>query len=296
MGRVFLVYAPGVGANPWLERRVLNYAHQGGAREAPSSTLFALRHAVAAGADALELDVHASSDGVVMVCHDATVDRTTATSGAIAQLSYDELRTLDNAYWWVPGEVVAHDRDAADYVHRGKAPGDAAFGIATLRDVLTEFAGVFLNLDIKQTAPTVAPYEHLVADLLREFGRSDDVIVASFDDRATDAFSAIAPDVSTSCGTVVTAAVWQAVRDDAPLPATRHHALQVPAAAGGNVIVDARFVTRAHEHGLAVHVWTIDDPAEMERLIDLGVDGVMTDRPSALEAVLQRRGVAYSGQ
>src|SRR5204863_5412261 len=74
--------------NPWLDRRVLNYAHQGGAREAPSSTLFALRQAVAGGADALELDVHATADGTVMVCHDATVDRTTPASGAIAELTY----------------------------------------------------------------------------------------------------------------------------------------------------------------------------------------------------------------
>jgi glycerophosphoryl diester phosphodiesterase len=152
---------------------------------------------------------------------------------------------------------------------------------------------VFLNLDIKQTAPAVAPYEQSVADLLREFGRADDVIVASFDDRATDAFAAIAPEVSTSCGTIATAAMWHAVRDDSPLPETRHHALQVPVAAGGNVIVDERFVARAHDHGLAVHVWTIDDAAEMERLVDLGVDGIMTDKPSVLEAVLQRRGVAY---
>src|SRR5205085_3661144 len=101
------------------------------------------------------------------------------------------------------------------------------------------------------------------------------------------------PEVSTSCGTMMTAAIWQAVRDDTALPATRHHALQVPAAIGDTVVVDARFIERAHEHGLAVHVWTIDEPDEMERLIDLGVDGVMTDRPSVLEAILQRRGVAF---
>ena len=279
--------------NPWLDRRVLNYAHQGGAREAPSSTLFALRQAVAAGADGLELDVHATADRAVMVCHDETVDRTTAGSGPIAQLAYADLRTLDNAHWWVPGEVVAPDRRDDEYVHRGKAPKDPSFGIASLRDVLEELPNVFLNLDIKQTAPAVEPYEQLVADLLREFGRTDDVIVASFDDRATDAFSAIAPEVSTSCGTVMTTTIWQAVQDGKALPETRHHALQVPAAIGEIVVVDEQFVERAHDHGLAVHVWTIDEPDEMERLIDLGVDGVMTDRPSVLEAILQRRGVAY---
>jgi glycerophosphoryl diester phosphodiesterase len=279
--------------NPWLDRRILNYAHQGGAREAPSSTLFALRQAVAAGADGLELDVHATADRTVMVCHDATVDRTTAGSGAIAQLAFAELRALDNAHWWVPGEVVAVGRAEDEYVHRGKASQDPSFGIASLRDVLEEFPNTFLNLDIKQTAPAVEAYEQHVADLLREFGRTDDVIVASFDDRATDAFSAIAPEVSTSCGTILTTAIWQAVQDGQALPETRHHALQVPAAVGEIVVVDERFVERAHDHGLAVHVWTIDEPEEMERLLDLGVDGIMTDRPSVLEAILQRRGVAY---
>jgi glycerophosphoryl diester phosphodiesterase len=278
-----------MGTNPWLDRRVLNYAHQGGAREAPSSTLFALRQAVAGGADGLELDVHATADGVVVVCHDATVDRTTQTTGEIARMQHAELRTLDNAHWWVPGEVVAVDRAEHEYVHRGKAPDDPSFGIATLRDVLEEFPDVYLNLDIKQTAPAVEAYEHLVADLLREFGRADDVIVASFDDRATDAFKAIAPEIHTSCGTLATAAIWQAINDDTPLPETPHQALQVPAMVGDIVVVSERFVERAHAHGLAVHVWTIDEPDEMERLIDLGVDAVMTDRPSVLEAILQRR-------
>jgi glycerophosphoryl diester phosphodiesterase len=249
---------------------------------------------VAAGADALELDVHATADRTVMVCHDATVDRTTAGTGAIAQLTYADLGTLDNAHWWVPGEVIAPDRADDEYVHRGKASDDPAFGIASLRDVLEECPHVFLNLDIKQTAPAVEPYEQLVADLLRDFGRTDDVIVASFDDHATDAFSAIAPEVSTSCGTVMTTAIWQAVQDGKALPETRHHALQVPAAIGEIMVVDERFVERAHDHGLAVHVWTIDEPDEMERLVDLGVDGIMTDRPSVLEAILQRRGVAYA--
>lgn len=276
--------------NPWLDRRVLNYAHQGGAREAPSSTLFALRQAVAGGAHGLELDVHATLDRTVMVCHDETVDRTTPASGAIAQFAYADLRNLDNAHWWVPGEVVAPDRADDEYVHRGKALNDPAFGIASLRDVLEEFPDVFLNLDIKQTAPAVEPYEQLVADLLREFGRTDDVIVASFDDRATEAFSAIAPEIHTSCGTIMTTMVWQAVRDDKPLPATHHRALQVPAAIGEIVVVDERFVERAHDHGLAVHVWTIDEPEEMERLIHLGVDGIMTDRPSVLAEILRGRG------
>jgi glycerophosphoryl diester phosphodiesterase len=270
--------------NPWLERRVLNYAHQGGAREAPSSTLFAIRQAIANGADAIELDVHATQDGEIVVCHDPTVDRTTQTSGRLADLTLDRVRQLDNAYWWVPGEVVDHDQPAAAYPHRGKAPADHAFGIATLREVLEEFTDVYLNLDIKQSAPVVPAYEKQVAALLGEFGRTDDVIVASFSDAITDAFSEIAPDIHTSCGTNATAAIYAAVQKGEPLPPTRHVALQVPPTFGDITLVDERFVDRAHDAGLAVHVWTIDEEDQMRRLIDLGVDGVMTDRPSVLTA------------
>ncbi|MBW3614956.1 MAG: glycerophosphodiester phosphodiesterase, partial [Actinobacteria bacterium] len=97
-----------MSTNPWLERRVLNWAHQGGSREGPSSTLFAMRKAVDAGADALELDVHMSADDVLVVCHDATVERTTDGRGAIAELTLSDLKALDNAYWWVPGSVIDH--------------------------------------------------------------------------------------------------------------------------------------------------------------------------------------------
>ncbi|HZQ83741.1 MAG TPA: glycerophosphodiester phosphodiesterase [Acidimicrobiales bacterium] len=274
--------------NPWVARRVLNYAHQGGAREGPSSTLFAMRQALEAGADALELDVHATADGELVVCHDATVDRTTDASGAIADLTLEAVGNLDNAYWFVPGEVVAPGRPDAEYVHRGKAPDDHEFGVATLREVLEAFPGVFLNLDIKQTAPDVKPYEAALAALLREYGRADDVIVASFLDHATDAFSQVAPEISTSFGTMGTAQFWRAVQDGEEPPPSRHHALQVPPSFGDRTVVDQRFVEVAHANDIAVHVWTIDDAAEMERLLALDVDGVMTDKPSVLARVLSK--------
>jgi glycerophosphoryl diester phosphodiesterase len=281
--------------HPWLDRRVLAFAHQGGAREAPSSTLQALRRAVAGGADALELDVHATLDGELVVCHDPTVDRTTDGRGAIASMTLAELRRLDNAYWWVPGEVVARDRPDRDYVARGRAPADPSYGIATLSEVLEEFPGVLLNLDIKQTAPAVVPYEASLAALLRRYGRGDDVIVASFNDASLDAFSAAAPEIPTSAGTLATASFLQAVQAGTNPPASRHVALQVPPAYLSLTIVDERTVTAAHRLGLAVHVWTIDEPDEMDRLVDLGVDGIMSDRPAVLGEVLRQRGVAWSG-
>ena len=279
--------------NPWLTRRVLDYAHQGGAKEGPSSTLFAMHEAVDAGAEALELDVHMTRDGVLVVCHDPTVDRTTEGSGAIADLTLDELRQLDNAYWWVPGSVVNHEPGTPPeaYVHRGKAATDRAFRIATLAEVLDEFPGVYLNFDVKQTAPAVPAYETALADELRRHDRIDGVIVASFNDASTEALARYAPEIATSYGTNGTAEFYRAVQSGTPPPETRHVALQVPRTFGEVVVVDERFVAAAHEHGVAVHVWTIDDEAEMELLVDVGVDAVMTDRPRTLEAVLRRRGL-----
>ena len=238
--------------------------------------MVALQKAVDVGAHALELDVHCTSDGHLVVCHDATVDATTEATGAIAAMTLDELRALDNAYRFGPDE---------GFPYRGQG-----HGILTLDEVLEAFPTTFLNFDIKQTAPAVPPYEEKLAAALRNHGRTDDVIVASFLDHATDDFSRFAPEVSTSAGTMAVAQFWRAVQDGDEAPSMRHHALQVPPDYDGTVIVDGRFVERAHDAGLAVHVWTIDDAAEMERLLGLGVDGIMTDRPSVLADVLRTAG------
>jgi glycerophosphoryl diester phosphodiesterase len=252
-----------------------------------------MERALAHGADALELDVHATADGELVVCHDPTVDRTTDGSGPIAFLTLDQLLRLDNAYWWVPGEVVDHGRPAEDYPLRGVAPADRALGIATLDEVLEAYPSTFLNLDIKQTAPAVPAYEEALAKALRAHGRSDDVIVASFNDAATDAFRTFAPEVGTSAGTLATAQVWHAAHEGLPLPDLAAIALQVPVATGGITVCDEVLVRAAHGAGLAVHVWTIDDPAEMGRLVEMGVDGIMSDVPSVLAGVLAEEGVAY---
>jgi glycerophosphoryl diester phosphodiesterase len=282
-------------ASVWLERRVIAYAHQGGAWESPSSTLHAIAHAVEAGATGIELDVHATADGELVVCHDETVDRTTASQGTIASFTLEELRTMDFSYWWIEGADVTPGRAPADYPFRGRAPDDPSFGIATLREVLERFPGVVLNLDIKQTAPVVAPYEETLARLLAEFGRTEDVIVASFLDPATDAFRRFAPEVPTSAGTMATAEAWQAVQAGEEMPDIPAVAYQVPERQGDLVVVDERFVAAAHRRGRAVHVWTVNETTSMERLLDLGVDGIISDLPTTLCGVVAARGVAWKG-
>ncbi len=266
--------------NPWLERRVLCYAHQGGAREGPSSTLWAMQQALSAGADALELDVHATLDGHLVVCHDPTVDSTTDATGAIATMTLEELRRLDNAYSWGAEQ---------GYPLRGRG-----IGVATLEEVLDAFPEVLLNLDVKQTAPVVPAYEEKLARTLRDHGRSDDVIVASFNDASTATFRTFAPEIGTSAGILAAADFWRAAHGDEELPDLPHVALQVPHHAVGGVFCDEVLVRAAHRAGLAVHVWTIDDPDEMAELLDAGVDGIMSDSPSVLAALLAERGVRWS--
>lgn len=284
---------PTKSENPWLERRVLAYAHQGGAWERPSSTLAAMEHAVEVGATAIELDVHATADGHLVVCHDTTVDRTTEGSGAISELTLDQLRSLDPSYWFIPGADVTPGCEPAEYPYRGRAPGDGRFAVATLAEVLERFPDVILNLDIKQTAPAVAPYEERLARLLRDHGRRDDVIVASFLDPAIEAFHAHAPEIPVSAATTEVASFWRAVHEGSPPPALERVALQVPERRDDIVVVDEQLVRAAHAEGLAVHVWTVNEPEAMERLVDLGVDGIISDVPTTLAKVLAQRDVTW---
>jgi len=279
----------------WLQRRVIAYAHQGGAWEGPSSTLHTIGRALEAGATGIELDVHATADGELVVCHDATVDRTTASTGTTASHTLAELRAMDFSYWWIPGADITPGRPDVDYPFRGRAPADPAFGIATLREVLERFPSVLLNLDIKQTAPLVAPYEEALARLLAEHGRGDDVIVASFLDSATAAFRRHAPSVPTSAGTMATAEAWRAAQAGRALPEIPAVAYQVPERQGDLLVVDERFTAAAHRAGKAVHVWTVNDTESMERLLDVGVDGIISDLPTTLCGVLAARDAAWDG-
>jgi glycerophosphoryl diester phosphodiesterase len=281
-------------SGPWLSRRVIAYAHQGGSFEGPSSTLAAIEWSLAGGATAVELDVHATRDRQIVVSHDETVDRTTNHHGEIAELSLAQLRDMDNAYWWIAGEAVTPGRADGEYVHRAKAPRDRDFALATLEEVSQRFPGVLLNLDIKRSSPDVEPYEELLADELRRLERTGSVIVASFLDHAIQAFRALAPEVATSAATGETATFYFSLQEgSAKVPPAQ--ALQVPATFGDVTVVDERFVEAAHEAGLAVHVWTINEEDEMRAMVDLGVDGIVSDRPTRLAQVLKERGCAWDG-
>jgi glycerophosphoryl diester phosphodiesterase len=286
--------------NAWLDRRVLNIAHQGGEIEAPSNTMFAFKTALEKGSEVLELDVHATSDGELVVLHDATVDRTTNGSGQVDEMTLEEIRKLDAAHWFVPGCGTCNDAPETAFSYRGFATGERPiprklrrfgpddFKIPTLREVLETFPDTLINIEIKATAPETVPYEDKLAALLAEYQRTDDTIVVSFLDHAVEAFKTLAPDVDTATGTGEAGAFWATTQGPAPgAPSARHQALQVPIVFNGLTVVTPEFVDEAHANGLAVHVWTVNDREEMEWLIDIGVDGIMSDRPTLLEKVLK---------
>jgi glycerophosphoryl diester phosphodiesterase len=291
--------------NPWLERRILNIAHQGGETEAPSNTLYALKTAKEKGADVLEIDVHATADRELVVLHDTTVDRTTNGTGRVDAMTLEQIQQFDAAHWFVPGCGTCHGKDESAYALRGYATGERKLNgrmkdfarsdltVPTLREVLETFPDELINIEIKRTAPQTAPYEKELAALLAQFGRTDDTIVVSFLDHAIEAFKLHAPEVDTATATAETAAFWASAQGPLPgAPNPRYQALQVPVQLNGITVVTPEFVAKAHANGLAVHVWTINDRAEMEALIEMGVDGIMTDRPTLLEEVLAEAAAA----
>jgi len=290
-----------VDDNPWLARRVLNIAHQGGENEAPSDTMYAFKSAMTKGVDMLELDVHATADGQIVVLHDTTVNRTTNGTGRVDALTLAQIQALDAAHYFVQDCGTCHGRPAAEYTFRGVATGARPapagysatdFRIPTLEEVLQTFPDVPINIEIKNTAPDTASYEKTLADLLDQYDRVDDVIIVSFLDHAIEQFKLWAPHVHTATATGETAVYWATAQNALPgAPNPRYVALQVPLVFNGVPVVDADFVANAHANGFAVHVWTINTRAEMEWLLDIGVDGIMTDWPTLLEAVLAERGL-----
>jgi glycerophosphoryl diester phosphodiesterase len=304
----------------WPDRRVLNIAHRGGAVDYPENTLYAFHQALAAGSHMLEMDLYATADGELIVLHDETLDRTTDGEGEPGDFTVAELQELDAAYWHVPGRQTPHDADAHEYVHRGVATGDrpapdgftaADFRIPTLREVLATFPDTLMIVELKAQEPQTVDNARLLAELLDEVDRSEGIIVGSFVDHATEAFKAQAPHVATGYPIAQAGSYWTGAQG--PIPAVlapieealnegaeefpvevvdnlhRHVALQVPPELGPLEVVTPELVERAHRNGQVVQVWTINDRAEMERLLDLNVDAIMTDRPGLLTQVLAER-------
>ena len=257
----------------------MNLAHRGASARAPENTLEAFRLAVESGAGGLELDVHLTRDGHVVVIHDPTLDRTTNRTGAISEMTLEELREPDAGHNFSP------DGDTLPY--RG-----LNLRIPTLAEVLREFPGVSVNIDMKADRPGI---EAAVLDVLREAAAERHALVVSSRYGAVRRFRRMSGRMS--AGRISTGASrWETgvfyllsnLRLERLLrPA--YDALQVPPRHRGIPLVTRRFVDAAHDSNVRVDAWTINSAAEMRRLLDLGVDVIMTDRPETLADVLERR-------
>jgi glycerophosphoryl diester phosphodiesterase len=291
--------------NVWREddRQLLNFSHRGGALEYPENTLYSYKKSVEIGADVIEMDVYETADGQLVVIHDATVDRTTESSGDVNSYTVEQLKAMDAAYWFVDQRGSVTDAEEAEYLFRGVATGAVEppagysandFTIPTLEEILQAFPDTLINIELKPDLQNQGSYESKLAALLQAYGRTNDVIVASFIDTPATLFKLQAPCVSTSYPTGQAALnVALSQGPSMMIDVGLHDAFQVPPSLGVEVVTED-FVNDAHAAGLAVHVWTINSCDEMVRLLNLGVDAVMTDRPGLLEQVLAQAPGSWS--
>lgn len=247
------------------------FAHRGGASLMPENTWEAFANGLALGADGLELDCRLSHDEVVMVHHDATLDRTTSGRGPLAARTAEELDTLDAAYWFAPGR---------GYPLRGKG-----IRIPRLTEVLRHTRDAPVIIELKGIDPILA---RAAAEVVRRAGALERVCFGGYSLTTLRAVRDAEPAAATSaCREEVRLALYKSWAHW-PLRRLRYRVLQVPEHAGSQRIVSPRFVRAAHRAGLAVHVWTVDEPHDIARLLDWGADGIITDRPDvAVPAVRQ---------
>lgn len=266
-------------AHPWFTARVgenkpLVFAHQGAENLWPSNTMFAFQHAAAMGVDVLDTDMHMTKDGALVLMHDETVDRTTDGAGAIRDLTLDEVRQLDAGYRFSTD-------DGNTYPYRAQG-----LTVPTLEELFTAFPNKRFGIEIKQTEP-VATAQRFCA-VIRQYNMQDKVLVSSFRQQNMDAFRAECPEVATSATENEVRLFYVLFRlglSDLLTPV--YNSLQVPEESGGIHLLTPRFVAAAHRRGLAVQPWTINETEDLKRILALGVDGINTDNPDRLFALLK---------
>jgi glycerophosphoryl diester phosphodiesterase len=268
-------------AHPYFDLpRPVVIGHRGAAGERPENTLAAFARGLEAGAAILESDLHLTRDGVVVMAHDDTVDRTTDGSGPLRGFSFAELAKLDAGYHFSTD-------GGSSFPFRGRG-----LRIPTLEEGFNAFPGVRFNLELKHDGAALV--ERTVALVKRQKREAITLLTAEGDAlmarlRSHLKATGVAVAVGAAAGDVLRF-VRAALDGSAPPPGVM--ALQVPATFAGRPLVTRELVRYAHAHEVQVHVWTINDPPEMEQLLALGVDGLVTDFPERMRRVLGRRGVA----
>jgi glycerophosphoryl diester phosphodiesterase len=249
-------------------------AHQGGDGVWPGNTMVAFQKAAALGVDAIETDLRQTKDGVLVISHDESVERISNGAGRIVDLTYADLQKLDAGYNWSPD-------GGKTFPYRGQG-----ITYTSLEEVYKALPNMRFNIDMKQTEP---PIEAAFCNLTRQYGMQDKVVAASFNHKNNVAFRKLCPEVTTSADETETRNfVFLNFAFLGRWYSPQFKVFQVPVEQSGIPIITRHFVNAAHERNLRVDVWTIDDPAEMKRLIDLNVDGIMSDRPDLLMQVVGR--------
>lgn len=249
-------------------------AHQGGDDLWPGNTMFAFQNAVELGVDALEMDLHITNDGVLVLIHDETIDRTTNGAGEVESMTLDELKQFDAGYDWSRDEGVT-------FPFRGQG-----ITIPTLEEVFLAFPDKRMTIEIKKSnASMIEP----LCQMIRAYDMQDRIVVASFYDDKMKAFREECPEVATSSAkneTTVFVLLSKVFLTGFYSPS--FYSLQVPEESSGITVITESFIRAAHERNLAVEPWTINDEETMRKLIEWGVDGIMTDRPDIMLEILGR--------
>lgn len=256
----------------------LRTGHRGARGLAPENTLFSFQKAIEVGVDLIELDVQASQDGRIVVLHDPTVDRTTNGQGPVNQMTYEKLRPLDAGYRFTPDKGMT-------FPFRGKG-----IFIPLLEDVFKTFPQMSFTVEIKPSShPNFLP---TLADILQKYAPSR-VIVACESHQELSAIRNLLPGIPTNLSRPeVRRFYFMSKLGVSFLFRSAGLVFQVPVHAGGDDrtglrVVTPEFIRAAHREGRMVQVWTVNDPAEMRELIELGADGLTTDRPDLLNDVLK---------
>ena len=257
--------------------RPLVFAHRGGSALRPENTTVAFDHGLALGADGLEFDVRLSRDGVVVVHHDARLDRTTNGQGPLAGLTADELSHLDAGCHFTD---PAHSGSSgnAEYPFRGQAGG-----VPRLRDVLARYPSALMIIELKLDEPELA---QRTIDDIRAAGAVDRVSLGSYGTRVLRAARGYDPRIPTGASGAETRVALYRSWCRVPVRRPPYKAFQVPERAGMTRVVSPRFVRDAHAAGCVVQVWTVDDERDMRRLLEWEVDGIITDRPDVAVRVV----------
>jgi glycerophosphoryl diester phosphodiesterase len=250
--------------------RPLVFAHRGGAALAPENTIAAFDRGLAAGADGLELDVRLSSDGVAVVHHDATLERTTNLSGWVRAATADALARADAGFHF-------SNQQARPFRGRG-------YGIPRLEEVLRRYPNARVIVEIKDTTPVLA---RAVIDAVRRADAVERVCLGSFSFRVLRTVRALDPAIATSAASQeVRWAVYRA-RVRWPVRKADYGGYQVPETAGASRVVTPYFIRASHRAGLPVQVWTVNAEADARRLLEWGVAALITDRPDLIVPLVE---------